>query len=169
MKAPDPLLKVRDVELWDWIDRVNLILNTGKYEFAVYDTVPDTGAIANEGEQLVYASPDGAIRRFYVFIDGIWCLINFTTSGEVSTGAFGDRIIDNDANTGIFTQFTTNEDVLRHYSNGSYIVAMDTYGIQIAAGYKYVYDGLAGDTYCTYSTASVYLQFYLNGTLRMEM
>jgi hypothetical protein len=167
MKAPDPILRTRDPELQDWVDRVNLILNAGKYEFFVTNTVPTEQA--NVGEQKVYQSDDGTLRRFYVFINGIWCSINFSSSGDVSTGAFGDRILDDDKNTGIFTQFTTNEDRLRHYSAGVYVMAVDTYGIQIASDYKMVFDGLGGDTYWTYSSASSYLQCYINGTLRMEM
>ena len=46
---------------------------------------------------------------------------------------------------------------------------MDTYGLQVSAGYKIVLDGLAGNTYWTYSSASVYMQGYVDGTLRIEM
>ena len=148
---------------------MNLILNAGKYEFPITSSVPTQQS--NSGEQFVYTATSGTAtdRRFYVYIEGVWCAINFSSSGAVSAGGFGDRIVDDDGNTGIFTQFTANEDRLRHYSAGTYIAAMDTYGIQIAPDYKMVFNGLGGTTYWTYSTASTYLQAYINGTLRMEM
>lgn len=169
MKSPDPLLRVKDAELSEWVDRINLILNSGKYETRVLNTEATEATLANEGESYIYASDDGTIRKLKFYINGVWATINFTSSGAVSAGGFGDRILDDDGNTGIFTQFTSNEDRLRHYSNGSYVMAVDTYGIQVAPTYKVVFDGLGGDTYWTYSSASSYMQCYLNGTLRMEM
>lgn len=167
MKAPDPLLRTRDPELQDWVDRVNLILNSGKYEFFVTNTIPTERA--NQGEQKVYTSDDGTLRRFYVYIQGVWCLINFDSSGNVTTSGFSDHIIDSDGNTLVHTQYTSNEDRIRVYAQGVYVVAIDTYAIQIAPSYKMVFDGLGGDTYWTYSSASTYLQAYVNGNLRMEM
>ena len=168
MKANDPLIRIKDPELLDWVDRISLILNSGKYEFPITTTVPTQQA--NNGEQFVYTASTGSTdRRFYVYIGGQWNRIDFKGDGTVDAGGFGDRILDTDQNTGIFTQFVANEERLRHYANGTYIVAMDTYGVQLAADYKLVFDGLGGDTYVTYSTASTYLQAYVNGTLRMEM
>jgi hypothetical protein len=168
IKTPDPLLRIRDPELQDWIDYTNLVINSGKYEFPITTSVPTQQA--NSGEQFVYTASDGTSdRRFYVYIAGQWCRIDFNTDGSVNAGGFGDRILDDDANTGIFTQFVANEERLRHYSNGVYVVAIDTYGLQMANEYKLVFDGLGGDTYWTYSTASTYLQAYVNGTLRMEI
>ena len=168
MKAPDPLLRTKDPELWDWIDRVNLILNSGKYEFFITNVIPTERA--NNGEQKIYASDDSSIRRFYVYIQGVWCLINFDTGGNVTTGGFGDHIIDANGDTLVHTDYNhVNEDIVRTYSRGVYVMAVDTYGLQIAPAYKVVFDGLAGDTYWTYSSASTYMQCYLNGTLRMEM
>lgn len=175
MKAPDPILKVKDFELWDWVEYVNIILNSGKYEFPLTTTVPTLRA--NTGEQYVFTSGvgTGQFRRFYVYIDNIWCFIGFDSAGNVIGGSGGtgasDHIIDPDGNTLVHTNFTGGgaEDRVRFYSAGAYVVAVDTYGLQIAPEYKMVFDGLGGDTYWTYSTASTYMQCYLNGTLRMEM
>jgi len=168
LKVQEPLLKVRDPELWEFVDRVSLILNAGKYEFPITSSVPTQRA--NAGEQFVYANLQNTDRRFYVYIQGVWCRIDFNSDGTISAGTgIPDRILDSDQNTGIFTQFVSGEERLRHYSNGVYVVAIDTYGLQMAPAYKAVFDGLAGTTYWTYSSASSYMQFYENGNLRMEM
>lgn len=175
-KTPDPILRTRDPELSDWIDAANYVINAGKYEFPLITTVPT--ARANSGEQFVYTASDGtgAFRRFYVYIGGIWCFIGFDSAGNFTGssgggGGFDDHIIDPDGNTLVHTNFTGggNEDRIRTYCNGVYVMAVDTYGLQVASEYKVVFDGLGGDTYWTYSTASTYMQCYLNGTLRMEM
>ena len=174
MKIPDPLLRVKDHELWDWIDYVGIVINGGKYEFPLTTTIPTQ--VANSGEQFVFTAGTGtaAFRRFYVFINNVWCFIGFNSAGGVtggSGGGGGDHIIDPDGNTLVHTNFTGGgaEDRIRTYCAGVYVMAIDTYGVQIAPEYKMVFDGLGGDTYWTYSSASTYMQCYLNGTLRMEM
>ena len=169
-------MKIRDAELWDWVDAVNFILNAGHYEILLTTSVPTYRS--NSGESRVFTSGVGTaqFRRFYVYIDGVWCFIGFDSTGNFtgSTGSgtgFGDHIIDPDGNTLVHTNFTGGgaEDRIRTYTAGVYVMAVDTYGLQIAPEYKMVFDGLGGDTYWTYSTASTYMQCWLNGTLRMEM
>jgi len=167
MKSPDPLLRIRDAELQDWVDAVNFILNAGKYEFAITTSVPTHRA--NSGEQFVYTASDGTTdRRFYVYIGNQWCRIDFDADGNAGSG-FTDHIIDSDGDTLVHTQFVQGENLIRTYSKGVYVTAVDTYGFQIAPMYKMVFDGLGGTTYWTYSSASSYMQCYLNGSLRMEM
>ena len=158
MKIPDTTIRVRDRELVDFLDTAQTILNRGLYEFRTFDAVPDWPA--NEGESGIFTS--GTALALAVHINSNWSLIGFNSLGTLV-------LFDADGDTGITPEFTPDEDVLRFYSFGTYVVAMDTYGIQISSGYKMVFDGLAGDTYWTYSSASTYLQAYVNGTLRMEM
>lgn len=166
MKPPDPLLKVKDTELWDWVDSINLILSTGKYEFPIYSEQPgDT--LANEGESLIVST--GTTRELQVYINGVWATIAFDSAGAVSSGGLSDRITDADANTGVFTEFTADENVIRFYSNGIYEVAISTAGLTLASGYPIVFDGLGGNTTLSYDSATQYLQFYLDGVLRMEL
>ena len=173
-KVPDPLIKIKDFELWEWIDGVNYVLNGGHYSFPLVTTVPDYQS--NEGEQRIYSVTTGTTteRRFYIYIGGRWVVINFDSAGNVvsgSGGGGGDHIIDADGNTLVHTDFIGggSEDRIRFYSAGVYVAAVDTYGLQVASEYKVVFDGLGGDSYWTYSTASTYMQCSLNGTLRMEM
>ena len=174
-RIPDPVLRIRDFELWDWIDSVQYIINGGHYSFPLVTTVPDYRS--NDGEQRIYSVTTGTTtdRRFYIYINGIWCVINFDSGGNIIGGSGGtgasDHIIDPDGNTLVHTNFTGGgaEDRIRMYAASTYVVAVDTYGLQIAPEYKMVFDGLGGDTYWTYSTASTYMQCYLNGSLRMEM
>lgn len=166
MKLPDPILRSRDSELSDWIDYCNLVINTGKYEFPIYSEEPGSTK-ANEGESLIVSNGD--TRKLEVYINGVWCTINFDGSGAVNAGGFGDRILDSDGNTGIFSEFATDENVLRFYSNGVYEMAMSTAGLQVASGFPFVMDGLGGDTKMVYNSTTSYLEFHLNGTKRMEM
>ena len=146
-----------------------MVINAGKYQTPVYNTESNEAALANEGESYIYASDDNATRKLKFYINGVWATINFTSSGQVTTGGFGDHIVDADGNTLVHTEFTTDENRIRTYCNGVYVVAVDTYGMQVASDYKVVFDGLGGDTYWTYSSGSTYMQAYINGTLRMEM
>ena len=167
MKLPDPLLRTRDPELQDWVDRTNLVLNSGKYEFFVTNVIPTERA--NQGEQKVYTSDDGTLRRFYVYIQGVWCLINFDSSGNVTSTGFGDHIINKSGNTLVHTEYTNAEDYVRIYTHGVYVVRVDTYGISVAPTYKIAFNGIDGNTYWTYSSASAYMQCYVSGNIRMEM
>lgn len=166
MKLPDPILKTRDPELLDWIDATNLLINSGKYEFPIQSDEPGTTK-ANEGESIVVAT--GETRKLEVYINGLWCTINFTTGGAVSAGGLSDRIVDADGNTAVITEFSSNEDVVRFYANGAYVMAVSTYGLQIASGYKIAFNGLAGNSYVTYNSSNQYVQTYINGALRMEI
>ena len=158
MKIPDTTIRIRDLELQEYLDYNQTVINRGLYEFRTFDAVPDW--TANEGENGILAS--GSTLAMYVHINSTWTKLNFNSLGTFV-------IFDADGDTGITPEFTTDEDVLRFYSFGTYVVAMDTYGLQVSAGYKIVLDGLAGNTYWTYSSASVYMQGYVDGTLRIEM
>lgn len=121
----------------------------------------------NEGESFILATGD--TRSLDVLINGVLCTINFTSSGAVSAGGLGDRIVDADGNTAVITEFTSNEDVVRFYSNGAYVMAVSTYGLQVASGYKIAFNGLGGNSYVTYNSSNQYVQTYINGALRMEI
>lgn len=166
-KAPYPLLRTRDPELQDWVDSLNFIVNAGHYQFGVTNTIPDYRS--NTGESRVYISSDGLTRALYVYIDTGWVSIPFDANGNVVSSGFGDHIINKSGNTLVHTEYTNAEDQVRFYTHGAYVVNINTYGLQVAPEYKVVFDGLGGDTYWTYSSASTYMQCYLNGTLRMEM
>ena len=166
-KIPDPILRVRDPELWDWVDATNFVINAGHYEFPITNTIPTYQS--NNGEQRVYASDDGTLRRFYVYINGQWNNISFDGSGNILTTGFGDHIINKSGNTLVHTEYTNAENQVRFYSNGVYVVNVDTYGISMPSAYKVAFNGLDGNTYWTYSSASTYMQCYVNGNLRMEM
>jgi len=158
MKVPDTVVKIRDLELIEFMDYTQTIINRGLYEFRVFDTAPDW--LANDGEQGVLSS--GSTLALYVHINGVWAAIGFNSFGTMA-------LWDADGDTGITPEFSADEDVLRFYSFGTYVVAMDTYGIQVSPEYKMVFNGLAGNVYWTYSSASAYLQGYVDGAIRIEM
>ncbi len=158
MIVPDTVIKIKDLELVEFMDYVQTILNRGLYEFRTFDATPDW--TANEGENGILVTGD--TLGLYVHINSTWTLIAFNSIGTLT-------LFDADGDPGITPEFTADEDVLRFYSAGTYVVAIDTYGIQVNPAYKMVFDGLGGDTYWTYSSASTYLQCHVNGTLRMEM
>jgi len=142
----------------DFIDYTQTLLNRGLYEFRTFAAVPDWAA--NQGENGVLVS--GSTLALYVHMNSVWTAIGFNLLGTLT-------LFDADGDTGITPEATADEDILRFYSAGTYCAALDTYGLQFSAGYKVVFDGLAGTTYWTYSSASAYLQCYISGTLRMEM
>ena len=159
-------MKVRDVELWNWIDTANLVMNSGRYEFPIYSATLATYQI-NDGESFIVST--GTVRQLTVRINSVLCSINFNSSGKVSGTGLGDRITDTDGNTGVFTEFTSDENIIRFYSNGVYVAALNTAGLSVAAGFPIVMEGLGGDTYRVYNATTQYIQWFLNGAIRMEI
>lgn len=170
MKIPEALIKVKDGELVEWVDLVTFLLNAGKYSTPIYEGEPDSRSI-NEGESFIIAT--GETRKLEVMINGVLCSINFTPTGSVSTANFGnslgDRILDSDANTAVITEFTANEDMIRMYVAGQFVVAVNTLGMAVSSGYPIRMNGIEGNTYLVNNTSAVYLQHYVDGVLRMEM
>ena len=159
-------MRTRDPELRDWIDYTNLVLNTGRYEFPIYSAALSPAQIS-EGESFIVST--GTVRQFTVRINSVLCTLNFTSAGAVSAGGLGDRITDADGNTGVFTEFSADENVIRFYANGVYMAAFSTSGIHVAAGTPIRMEGIDSDTYMVYNATTQYLQFFLNGGVRMEL
>ena len=158
MKVADAVIKVKDLELVEFMDTVQAILNNGLYEMRIFSQVPDW--TANDGENGIYVS--GSIRQLYFYLAGVWCTLGFTSTGAL-------QLFDNDLNTGITPEFTVNEDVIRFYTAGIYNFSMGTYGMTIAPGLPLYFDGVGGDTYWVYNSVTNYLTGYADGVKRIEL
>ncbi len=158
MKVPDAVIKTRDFSLIEFMDDVQAILNNGLYEMRIFGSVPSW--TANDGENGIYVS--GSIRQLYFYLSNVWCTLGFSSSGAL-------QLFDVDGNTGITPEFTPNEDVIRFYTAGIYNFSMSTAGLAIAAGLPAYFDGVGGDTYWVYDTATNYLTGYADGVKRIEL
>lgn len=158
MKVPDSIPKIKDLELFEFMDIVQLILNYGLYQMRVVTAIPDWAA--NEGEHAIYYSGD--IRQLYFQINGMWTSIGFNSLGTLI-------LFDKDGDTGITPEFSTDEDVLRFYISGAYNFGMGSFGFAMPSDTPVVFDGTDGDTKWVYESADGYLKCYVDGTLRMEM
>jgi len=112
MKIPDAVIKIKDLDLIEFMDSVQVVLNNGLYEFRISDTVPTWQA--NDGESLIYFT--ATERKLFVFINGVWTFIGWNGSGSLT-------LFDADGDTGITPEFTPDEDVIRFYANTSYMFA----------------------------------------------
>lgn len=158
MKVPDSVIKIKDIELVEFMDYVQAILNNGLYEMRIFGTIPDW--TANDGENGIYVS--GSIRQMYFYLNGVWCSLGFSSSGSL-------QLFDADLNTGITPEFTVNEDVIRFYTAGYYNFSMSTAGFAVAAGLPVFFDGVGGDSYWVYDTVTNYLTGYADGVKRLEL
>lgn len=158
MKVPDAVIKVKDLDLVEMLDSIQTILNNGLYEMRIFSSIPDW--IANDGESGIYVSGD--IRQLYFSLNGIWTSIGFNSLGTLV-------LFDNDGDTGITPEATTDEDILRFYTAGYYNFAMGTFGFAMAAGLPIFFDGINGDTRWVYDTSDNYLKGYVDNIKRIEM
>lgn len=158
MKVPDAVIKVKDLELIEFMDYVQVILNNGLYETRISASVPDWSA--NEGESLLYAS--GTVRNLYFMIGAVWTRLSFNSLGTLV-------IFDSDGDTGLTPEAVADEDIIRFYTAGIYNFAMGTFGFALATGVPVLFDGTNGDTKWVYDSASQYLRGYTDGVLRQEM
>ena len=96
MILPDCELRdMQDPGLLEFMDFVSLILNDGRYECRVVSSVPNWPA--NEGEFVFYSA--GNVRTLSAYINGQWCDIQYTTSGQIiiDIGTGNDMIGGNDS------------------------------------------------------------------------
>jgi len=158
MKVPDTVIKIKDLELVEFMDFVQTILNHGLYEMRIFDSVPDW--TANDGENGIYIS--GSNRQLYFHLDGVWTTIGFNSLGTLV-------LFDKDNDTGITPEATADEDVIRFYVGGYYNFAMGSFGFAMASGQPILFDGTDGDTKWVYDTSDNYLKGYVDDVLRVEM
>jgi len=104
-------------------------------------------------------------------------LAQSTVPGTTTVVNVANGLFDADMDTGIWVEKTPDEDYIR----------MQTYGIEafvinnaqdaeltagsfaIPSGEKLIFEGLLGDTYWTYNSATAYLEGWVDGTKRIEM
>lgn len=158
MKVPDSVIKTKDLELVEFMDYVQTILNNGLYEMRIFTSIPDWQA--NDGENGIYVSGD--VRQLYFFLNGVWTSIGFNSLGTLI-------LFDKDGDTGITPEATVDEDVIRFYTAGFYNFAMGTYGFALATGLPVIFNGTDGGMKWAYDTATQYLTGYVDGQIRIEL
>lgn len=83
MKVPDAIIKVKDLELVEFLDYVQTILNKGLYEIRVLDAAPSGSA--NDGELASYIPGEAAL--LYVHSGGIWYSVGINSlDGGIAVG-----------------------------------------------------------------------------------
>ncbi|MFA6100391.1 MAG: hypothetical protein WC750_06020 [Patescibacteria group bacterium] len=161
MKVPDAVIKTKDLELVEFMDYVQTILNNGLYEMRIFDAVPTWES--NNGETGILVT--GSNRQLYFYLNGVWNSIGFNSLGTLV-------LFDKDQDTGITPEATADEDVIRFYTAGYYYFSMGTYGFSVAAGKPIFLDGTistASGTAWVFDTATSYLTAYVGGVKRIEM
>ena len=82
---------------------------------------------------------------------------------------------DTDGDTQIQLEESADEDKCRIDTGGSEIVVIDSNGVDVktgdlvvASGGKIGYEGISGDSYWKYNSATTYMELYTNGELRLQ-
>lgn len=158
MKLPDVVIKTKDLELSEFIDYTQSIINNGLYEMRIFGGVPDW--LANDGENGIYVT--GSNRQLYFHLNGVWANIGFNSLGTLT-------LFDKDGDTGITPEYTLNENIIRFYTAGFWNFAMSTAGFAVASDIPVVFDGINGDTAWIYNSSDGYLKGYVDGVKRIEM
>lgn len=158
MKVPDTVIKIKEIELRDFIDVVQTIINNGLMEMRIFTAIPTW--TANDGETGIYVN--GAIRQLYFYLNGVWASIGFSSTGSL-------QLFDANGDTGITPEYSPNEDVIRFYTFGQYNFSMSTAGFAVAPGLPVMFNGVTGGTQWVYDTSDNYLKGYVDGIKRMEM
>ena len=158
MKIADVSPKIKDLEVLDFIDNTQVLLNNGLYEMRVFDAIP--AFAANDGEAGIYVS--GSVRALYFSLGSIWSSIGFNSSGTLV-------LFDNDYDTGITPEATVDEDVIRFYVAGLYKFAMGTFGFAVDKNTPVVFDATDGTNKWMYDSATTYLTCYQGGNKRLEL
>lgn len=68
-----PILR-KDVELREFVDRTQQIINLGRYQLRVIEGIP--GWTGDEGEMVAYSS--GGVYRLYIYINSSWRVVALT-------------------------------------------------------------------------------------------
>ena len=158
-----------DFGILDFYDYTRIILNDGRYEFRII--VEEPNWVGNEGEAVAYAA--GNDRRFYIYINGAWVMLAWVTGGgplKIS------KILDDDEDTKVDCEETTDEDKVRIDTGGTERVVVDSSGVDVktgdlvvASGGKIGYEGISGDSYWKYNSGTTYMELYTNGELRLQV
>jgi hypothetical protein len=159
MKVSDAVIKVKDLDLIQFAEEVQTILNNGLVETRVVTSVPSWDA--NDGETAILWS--GTTRALYFRAGGIWLNIGFNTVGSL-------MLFDNDMDTGITPEYTLDEDIIRYYTEGVYKFAMsNTFGFAMSSNTPVCFNGTDESVKWVYDSADSYMKCYVAGAVRMEM
>lgn len=172
MKIPDiELQKLRDPGLFEFMDFVRIVINDGRYQFRLVVTEPTWTGI--EGEAVIYSAGDE--RAMYVYIDNQWVNITWKIIGQTAY-LITSKIFDTDYDTKVDVEESSDEDYIRMDTAGVEALIIDpSQDVEITAGSlavqsdeKIGFEGLTGDNYWTWDTNTLYMEIYVQGTLRAQ-
>ena len=83
--------------------------------------------------------------------------------------AGGSAIWDTNQDTGVQTEETPNEDIIRMDAAGAEVVQMNSSQFAVNSGLKLGLEGYDGDTYWKYNSVTGYLEGWVQGTKRKEL
>lgn len=81
----------------------------------------------------------------------------------------GNAIWDTDQDTGIQTEESADEDILRFDSAGTEIATADIDQFAVISGIKLGLEGCSGDTYWKYNSTTGYLEGWVDAVKRIEL
>ena len=172
IKIPDvELQKLKDPGLFEFMDYVRIIINNGRYQFRIVVDVPTWTGI--EGEAVIYSA--GNERSMYVYIDDTWCNISWLIIGQTAY-LIASKIFDTDYDTKVDVEESSDEDYIRMDTGGTEALVIDpSQDVELKAGSfavpsdeKIGFEGLTGDNYWTWDTDTLYMELYVQGTLRAQ-
>ena len=148
-----------DINVQEAFDFVRQVINGGRYQLNVLTSAPTwTG---NNGEfHIVDLSGSG--KWLYIYVNDTWMRALFSATGCSFTDADGD--------TKIQLEESTDEDKIRFDTGGTEAMVIDdSQDLYMTSGKKIALDGSTKDFYAKFNSTSDYMEFYVNGALRLQI
>ena len=145
------------VELIDFKEEVTNLLNFGKYSSLIVATPPTW--VARNGEFVFMTS--ASINRIYYYAGNQWNYLEFNTSGNTVTNGG-----QNPGGSNAMVQYNSNG----VFGADSGFLYRSQSSISIGTDMRIIMNSNSGsNTYSVYTTSNVYLEFYVDGSLRLQM
>lgn len=195
MKIDEFVIKKADRNVREFIDQASLIFNFGKYSAQVLTNPPQW--VARNGEFVFFQSSTSSGNRVYFYANNQWNWMAGGPNGGGNVDALYVTLATNDAliNERVLTQ-SSNVIIVDNGSNSSVQVAVSPPGsnsmviwnssgvLGADSGFQYVANSAvligtgtslvfnansAANTRMVYTISNTYLEFYLNGEIRLQM
>ena len=149
------IIRKADRNVREFIDQVTLLLNYGKYSSAVVVNNPQW--TARNGEFVFFQSSTSSGNRVYFYANNQWNWISGSPTGGGSPPGGDD------------TQIQVNsQDVAFYADSGLTYIASSA--VTVGRDMLMILNNNSGsNTYYLYRSSNTYLEFYINGELRLQM
>ena len=136
----------------DFNDEVSLIMNFGKYSAQVVGTPPTW--VARNGEFVFFAS--AGVNRVYFYSSNQWNWFGGSPSGGVIPGGDDEQVQVNSMDLALYA-----DSGFTYRANSAVTIGRDMLVI--------LNNNSGSNTYMLYRSSNTYIEYYINGEIRLQM